>query len=53
MILKIVVPCYNEESVLHEASLQFNALLERLINAGKISNQSRGVFVDDRNQDKT
>lgn len=53
MILKIVVPCYNEESVLHEASHQFNALLQRLINAGKVSDESRVVFVDDGSQDKT
>ncbi len=53
MILKIVVPCYNEESVLHEASHQFNVLLQRLIDAGKVSHESRVVFVDDGSQDNT
>lgn len=53
MILKIVVPCYNEESVLHEASHQFNVLLQKLIDAGKVSYGSLVVFVDDGSQDNT
>lgn len=53
MILKIVVPCYNEESLLHEASHQFNTLLQRLINIGKVSDESHVVFVDDGSLDKT
>jgi polyisoprenyl-phosphate glycosyltransferase len=53
MILKIVVPCYNEESLLDEASSQFNTLLKRLILSGKVSGESRIVFVDDGSQDQT
>ncbi len=52
-ILKIVVPCYNEEAVLPEASRQFSALLNKLIVSGKVSNESAVVFVDDGSADKT
>ena len=52
-ILKIVVPCYNEEAVLPEASRQFSALLNKLIVSGKVSNESVVVFVDDGSADKT
>ena len=52
-ILKIVVPCYNEEAVLPEASKQFSALLNKLIVSGKVSNESAVVFVDDGSADKT
>ena len=52
-ILKIVVPCYNEEAVIPEASKQFCYLLNKLITAGKISEESGVVFVDDGSHDKT
>jgi glycosyltransferase involved in cell wall biosynthesis len=52
-ILKIVVPCYNEEAVLPEASRQFSVLLNKLIVSGKVSNESAVVFVDDGSADKT
>ncbi len=41
----IVVPCYNEEVLLPEAVRQFDALVCRLIAAGKISPGSRVAFV--------
>jgi glycosyltransferase involved in cell wall biosynthesis len=53
MKLQIVVPCYNEEKVLPESFRQFNALLGRLIAAGKISGDSRVTFVDDGSRDRT
>jgi polyisoprenyl-phosphate glycosyltransferase len=51
--LQIVVPCYNEDAVLAEASSQFNALLDRLIKSGKVGRESRIIFVDDGSSDRT
>ena len=53
MILSIVIPCYNEEEVIVEATLQFTCLLKRMISSGKISDKSRINFVDDGSKDKT
>lgn len=52
-VLSIVVPCYNEEEVLSETSKRLSAVLDRLIQAGKISADSYVLFVDDGSKDKT
>ena len=52
-ILYIVVPCYNEEEVLPETSRRLRAKLEGLMAAGRISEQSRVLFVNDGSRDKT
>ena len=46
-ILYIVVPCYNEEAVLHETSKRLKEKMTALINDKKISDKSRVLFVDD------
>jgi len=51
--LGVVVPCYNEEEVLPEAARRLTALVGRLVSAGKISDDSRIVFVDDGSRDRT
>lgn len=51
--LYIVVPCYNEESVLPETSRQMLALLKKMQNDGLVNEQSRIVFIDDGSRDKT
>jgi polyisoprenyl-phosphate glycosyltransferase len=51
--LSIVVPCYNEQEALPETSRQLVALRNRLVAAGKISDDSRLVFVDDGSRDRT
>lgn len=53
MTLFLVIPCYNEQEVLHETSRQLKEKMNSLISAGKISNESRIVFVDDGSKDKT
>jgi len=53
MLLSIVIPCYNEEEVIFEATKQFSIVLERLIQSGKISSKSQIVYVDDGSKDKT
>ena len=51
--LAIVVPCYNEEEVLPETAKRLTALLEHLVEAGKIGAGSRIYFVDDGSRDGT
>jgi glycosyltransferase involved in cell wall biosynthesis len=52
-ILYIVVPCYNEEAVLPETSKRLKEKLKGLMAAGKISEKSRILFVNDGSKDKT
>ena len=49
----IVTPCYNEELVLNETSLQLNFILSNLVEKKCISEKSFVVFVDDGSKDKT
>ena len=51
--LYIVVPCYNEEAVLPEASSRLRDKLGRMIEAGLVGERSRVLFVDDGSKDKT
>ena len=52
-ILYIVVPCYNEEEVLPETARRLKEKMEHLIAAGRISEESRVLFVNDGSRDKT
>lgn len=52
-ILYVVVPCYNEEAVLPETSKRLKEKLLTLIEAGKISEKSKILFVNDGSIDKT
>lgn len=52
-VLYLVIPCYNEEQVLPLTSGKFKAKLEELIEAGKISDDSRVMFVNDGSKDTT
>lgn len=52
-ILDIVIPCYNEETVLPMTAPLFLKKIEELIQEGKISLDSRIVFVNDGSKDKT
>lgn len=51
--LYIVVPCYNEEEVLPETSRRLKNKLEQLMAAGKVSEKSRVLFVNDGSKDRT
>ncbi len=53
MKLYLVIPCYNEEAVLPETSKRLKEKYDSLITAGKISSDSRIVFVNDGSKDKT
>ena len=51
--LYLVIPCYNEESVLPETSNRLKEKMTALINSGKIDKNSRIVFVNDGSIDNT
>jgi glycosyltransferase involved in cell wall biosynthesis len=51
--LYMVVPCYNEELVLDETSARLKIKYDQLIEAGKISSDSRVVYVNDGSKDAT
>lgn len=50
-ILYIVIPCYNEEEVLRETARQLLKKIDSM--SGKISSDSRIVFVNDGSKDRT
>lgn len=52
MKLNIVVPCYNEEDVLHETARQLSILIDNLIKNKKVD-VCEILFVDDGSSDKT
>lgn len=51
--LYIVIPCYNEQEVLHETANRLTVKLNKMMEAGLISEKSRMVFVDDGSRDDT
>ena len=51
--LYIIVPCYNEQEVLPITSPQFLGKLTSLAAAGRISEESRVLFVNDGSSDNT
>lgn len=52
-VLYIVIPCYNEEKVLPITSGMFLEKINTLAAAGKISPESRVLFVNDGSKDNT
>ncbi len=52
-ILWIVIPCYNEEKVLPITAPMFRQKIADLTAAGKISDKSRILFVNDGSKDAT
>lgn len=51
--LYIVVPCYNEEAVLHETTKRLTDKLTRMIGAGLVAQDSRIMYVNDGSKDRT
>ncbi|MBR5662645.1 MAG: glycosyltransferase family 2 protein [Bacilli bacterium] len=52
-VLYIVVPCYNEEEVLHETNKRLLSKIDDLITKNIISNKSKIMYVNDGSKDKT
>ena len=53
MKLYLVIPCYNEEAVLPETAKRLREKYDTLMSEGKISSDSKIVFVNDGSKDKT
>ena len=53
MKLYLVIPCYNEEAVLPETAKRLREKYDALMSEGKISSDSKIVFVNDGSKDKT
>lgn len=51
--LTIVVPCYNEEEVLPETTLELGKILTDLVQRKKISENSKILYVNDGSKDQT
>lgn len=51
--LYIVIPCYNEEAVLHETARQLSSKLRQLMSKNKIRDNSKIAFVNDGSKDRT
>ena len=51
--LYVVVPCYKEEEVLPETAKRLKEKLTALMESGKISEDSRVLFVNDGSKDRT
>lgn len=52
-ILYLVIPCYNEEEVLHETAKRLIKKISTMIEAEIISKDSKILFVNDGSKDKT
>ena len=51
--LWLVVPCYNEEAVLPETAKRLGVILDTLSEQGRITPESRVLFVNDGSKDRT
>ncbi len=51
--LMVVIPCYNEEEVLHETARRLIEKMDSLIQRGYCDETSRVLLVDDGSKDKT
>lgn len=52
-ILYLVIPCYNEQEVLHETARRLREKIESLMEREMISRESRIMFVNDGSRDRT
>jgi len=51
--LVIIVPCYNEEEILHSSHTLLSSLLQEMIVTKAVDASSKIVYVDDGSRDKT
>ncbi len=52
-VLYLVIPCYNEEEVLHETARRLLQKLHSLMERGMVSKDSKIMFVNDGSKDRT
>ena len=51
--LYLAIPCYNEEEVLFDTTEKLTKKFDLLIADGKITHDSKIVYIDDGSKDKT
>ena len=51
--LAIVLPCYNEEEIMHDSAKQLTSLLDKMISDDIVNKESFIVFVNDGSNDRT
>lgn len=51
--LYLAIPCYNEEEVLRDSADKLKAKYDTMMSEGKITPDSKIVFIDDGSKDKT
>ncbi len=51
--LYLAIPCYNEQEVLYDTTNKLTAKFDSLINEGKITSDSKIVYIDDGSKDRT
>ncbi|HBM97970.1 MAG TPA: glycosyltransferase, partial [Ruminococcus sp.] len=51
--LYLAIPCYNEEEVLRDSAEKLKNKYDSMMSDGKISKDSKIVFIDDGSKDKT
>lgn len=51
--LFLVIPCYNEQEVLHETTNRLTEKLNKMINQEQISSESKILYVNDGSKDNT
>ena len=52
-VLAIILPCYNEEAVLHSTMETIDGLLSDMVEQGRVSSESFALYVDDGSMDAT
>lgn len=52
-VLYLVIPCYNEEAVLHETAKQLLEKMKSMFERNMISEESKIMFVNDGSKDNT
>lgn len=51
--LYLAIPCYNEEEVLRDSAEKLNIKFNDMMSEGKITSDSKIVFIDDGSKDRT
>jgi len=52
-IIGVIVPCFNEEEVIHETVKRLSIKINELITQEKVSDKSKIIFIDDGSNDNT
>ena len=53
MLISLIIPCYNEEEVLRDSAQKLLNKYTTMMSEGKITDDSKIVFIDDGSKDKT